>query len=149
MNSAKEKQVLSHIKGIAVSCGLTFRQDRAGNLLVCKPGSGKGSGAPPLMIQGHVDMVCEKNSTSKFNFDTDPIKLVLDGDWLTADGTTLGADNGVGVAMALAIMEMKATDMPPLEFLFTVEEETGLVGAHALDPKALGCALFMIFFVSK
>ena len=84
-------------------------------------------------------MVCEKNDTSKFDFDKDPIQLIRDGDWLTADGTTLGADNGIGVAMALAIMETHTTDMPPLEFLFTVKEEIGLIGAQDLDPKALGC----------
>lgn len=136
--------MLLHIKEIADARGLTYRQDSAGNLLICKPGCGTGSSAPPLLIQGHVDMVCEKNNTSKFNFDKDPIQLIRDGDWLKANGTTLGADNGIGVAMALTIMEMKATDMPPLEFLFTVEEETGLIGAHALDAKALGYDVGMI-----
>jgi dipeptidase D len=82
-----------------------------------------------VMLQGHLDMVCEKNEGTIHNFDTDPIKIVRDGDWLKADGTTLGADNGVGIAAALAVMDSKNIAHGPLELVFTVDEETGLTGA--------------------
>jgi dipeptidase D len=81
------------------------------------------------LLQGHLDMVCEKNEGTAHNFDTDPIKVVRDGDWLKADGTTLGSDNGVGVAAALAVMESTDIAHGPLEFVFTIDEETGLTGA--------------------
>ena len=82
-----------------------------------------------VMLQAHLDMVCEKNEGTVHNFDTDPIQVVRDGDWLTAEGTTLGADNGVGIAAALAIMESENLAHGPMEFVFTVDEETGLTGA--------------------
>ena len=81
------------------------------------------------LLQGHLDMVCEKNEGTPHNFDTDPIKVRRDGDWLKAEGTTLGADNGVGVAAALAVMESTDIAHGPLEFVFTIDEETGLTGA--------------------
>jgi dipeptidase D len=86
------------------------------------------------MLQGHLDMVCEKNRGTEHDFSTDPIRLVTDGDWLKADGTTLGADNGIAVAMALAVLESDTIEHGPLEALFTVDEESGLTGAMGLDP---------------
>ena len=108
------------------------------NLVVRRPGTGGGEGAPAVVIQGHVDIVCEKNSDTVHDFFTDPLKLRTDGPWLKATGTTLGSDNGIGVATALALLDLPATQkLPPLECLFTVDEETGLTGAFELDASML------------
>ena len=132
--SKQEEQVLAWLKAFADARGLKWQQDETGNLIVRRPGSGDGESAPTVVIQSHVDMVCEKNSDVEHDFSRDPIRLLRDGDWLTADGTTLGADNGIGVATALALLEMGGdARLPPLECLFTVDEETGLTGAFALD----------------
>jgi dipeptidase D len=94
-------------------------------------------GKPTVILQGHMDMVCEKNSDVKFDFSKEPIKLKLKGDILTADGTTLGADNGIGLAISLAILEDKTLKHGPIEALFTVDEETGLTGAFAMEKDML------------
>ncbi len=132
--SKQEEQVLAWLKEFADTRSLEWQQDEVGNIVVRRPGSGGGESAPVVVIQSHVDMVCEKNSDVEHDFGRDPIRLLRDGDWLTADGTTLGADNGIGVATALALLEMGGdARLPPLECLFTVDEETGLTGAFALD----------------
>ena len=132
--SKQEEQVLAWLKEFADTRSLEWQQDEPGNIIVRRPGSGDGESAPTVVIQSHVDMVCEKNAETEHDFGRDPIRLLRDGDWLTADGTTLGADNGIGVATALALLEMRGdARLPPLECLFTVDEETGLTGAFALD----------------
>mmetsp|Transcript_9352 Transcript_9352/g.27239 ORF Transcript_9352/g.27239 Transcript_9352/m.27239 type:complete len:554 (+) Transcript_9352:20-1681(+) len=139
--SKHEGAILQHLKDIAAAKGLPWKQDAAGNLCVFAPGRGKGASAPPVIIQGHVDMVTEKNQATEHDFLKDPISLArsADGKWLTAEGTTLGADNGIGVAAALALLdEPDPVDLPPLQLLMTVDEETGLNGAKDLDPEALG-----------
>jgi len=98
------------------------------------PASSGYENSPIVVLQGHLDMVCEKTPDSNHDFSKDPIKFIYDGEWLTADKTTLGADNGIGVAIAMALALDKELSHPPLELLFTVEEETGLVGASALEP---------------
>jgi len=98
------------------------------------PASAGYEESSPVVIQGHMDMVCEKTPDSDHDFTKDPIKLVYDGEWLTADKTTLGADNGIAVAMAMAAALDKDIVHPPLELLFTVDEETGLTGANSLEP---------------
>jgi len=108
--------------------------DDVGNIVIKVPGSPGHEKAKPVVIQGHVDMVCEKTPDSRHDFAKDPIKLVFDGEWLTADRTTLGADNGIAIAMALVAALDKTLERPPLELLFTVDEETGLTGANALKP---------------
>jgi dipeptidase D len=108
--------------------------DRVNNVLIKVPGSPGYENSPPVIIQGHVDMVCEKTPDSDHDFSKDPIKFVYEEDWLTADRTTLGADNGIAVAMAMTLALDKETPHPPLELLFTVDEETGLTGASALEP---------------
>ena len=95
------------------------------------------------LLQGHLDMVCEKNEGTVHDFDVDPIKIIRDGDWLKADGTTLGSDNGVGVAAALAVMESTDIAHGPLEFLFTIDEETGLTGAAAFPGGVLKSSYFL------
>ena len=132
--SKKEAQVLEYLKGLIGDMGYGFRQDAAGNIVVQKPASTGCEDAPVVILQAHVDMVCEKNAGTEHDFETDPIRLVRDGDWLTADGTTLGADNGIGVAAMLAVLEAKDLRHPPLELLFTVDEETGVTGAKELEP---------------
>jgi len=108
--------------------------DKVGNIVIKVPGSAGHEKAKPVVIQGHVDMVCEKTPDSPHDFSKDPIKLIFDGEWLTADQTTLGADNGIAIAMALVAALDKTMERPPLELLFTVDEETGLTGANALEP---------------
>ena len=141
--STKEAAARDYVRSVATKLGLESTQDAAGNLVIRKPARPGREGAPMTLLQGHLDMVCEKNEGTPHNFDTDPIKVVRDGDWLKADGTTLGADNGVGVAAALAVME--STDIPhgPLEFAFTIDEETGLTGASEFPAGVLKSKYFL------
>lgn len=127
--STKEAKAREYVLGIAKRLNLEVKQDSVGNVVVSKPAKPGREKAPMSVLQGHLDMVCEKNEGTPFNFDTDAIKIVRDGDWLKADGTTLGADNGVGVAAALAVMESNDINHGALEFVFTIDEETGLTGA--------------------
>ena len=132
--SGKEKAVSDWIKSWAEERGLQVTQDDIWNLTICKPASEGYEDHAPVMMQAHIDMVCEKNSDSTHDFVTDPIEFKYDGDWLTsANGTTLGADNGVGVAAALAILDDDALKHPPLEVVFTVQEETTFDGAANVD----------------
>ncbi len=135
--SKEEEKMRAFVVGVAVRNGLEHRVDATGNVVVTKPGTAGKERAPATILQGHLDMVNEKNSDVDFDFATDAIRPLREGDYLTADGTTLGSDNGIGVAAMLAIME--ATDLVhgPLEFVFTVDEETGLTGAAELDPTLL------------
>jgi len=132
--SKHEEKILQYLKKFANERNLEMREDSTGNIVVIRPGSNGGENAPVIVIQSHVDMVCEKNRDCNHDFMKDPLKLYTDGDWLKAEGTTLGADNGIGVAAALSLLDMP-TDckLPPLECLFTVDEETGLTGAFALN----------------
>jgi dipeptidase D len=127
--SGKEAAAREYVLAQAARLGLEAIQDSVGNVVVRKPARPGREGAIPAALQGHLDMVCEKNEGTVHNFDVDPIRLVRDGDWLKADGTTLGGDNGVGVAAALAVMESDAVAHGPLEFVFTIDEESGLTGA--------------------
>ena len=131
--SKKEERMRRHVIGIATGLGLDHDVDAAGNVVVRKPATLGHDGSPPTILQSHLDMVQEKNSDVDHDFDTDAIVPRQDGAYLTATGTTLGADNGIGVATMLAVME--ATDLVhgPLELLFTIDEETGLTGAAELD----------------
>jgi dipeptidase D len=112
-------------------------QDKAGNVMIKVPASPGYENAPVVVLQGHQDMVCEKTPDSSHDFTRDPIKFVYDGEWLKADRTTLGADNGIAIAMGLTAALDKEMKHPPLELLFTVDEETGLTGAFALAPDFL------------
>ena len=127
--SEKEAAARNYVLAVAARLGLESIQDDAGNTIVRKPARRGRETAVPAAVQGHLDMVCEKNEGTAHNFDTDPIHLIVDKDWLKADGTTLGADNGVGVAAALAIMESDTIRHGSLEFVFTIDEENGLTGA--------------------
>jgi dipeptidase D len=133
--SGNESEVSEYILSKARIQGLDFRLDSARNVIVKKPGV---KGCATLALQSHMDMVCEKDKGTDHDFKTDPILLVRDGPWIRAKGTTLGADNGIGVTAMLAIMEDPGLIHPDLDLLFTVEEETGLTGAYNLSRGSFG-----------
>lgn len=141
--STKEAKAREYVLSVAAAAGLKAEHDHVGNTVIRKPARRGREGAPMALLQGHLDMVCEKNEGTAHNFDTDPIKVRRDGDWLTADGTTLGADNGVGVAAALAIMESTDIAHGALEFVFTIDEETGLTGAAEFPAGMLHSKYFL------
>lgn len=116
--------------------GYSSKKDSAGNIVIQVPATSGYENAPVIVLQGHLDMVCEKNSDKVFDFEKDPIDVMIEGDWVTANGTTLGADNGIGLAASLAAAEDE-TVHGPLELLFTTDEETGLNGATSLKPDFL------------
>jgi len=130
--SKNEKQMGDYVISVAEKTGLKYKQDSIGTIVVSKPGTPGRESAAIVILQSHLDMVNEKNADVEHDFDKDPIKPRRDGDYLCATGTTLGSDNGVGVAAALAVMESDTFQHGPLEFLFTVDEETGLTGAGSL-----------------
>ena len=117
--------------------GLATHTDAAGNLLIKKPASAGREGYPAVVLQGHLDMVCQKNSGTAHDFEHDAIAPALKDGWLIAENTTLGADNGIGVALALAVLEADNLAHPPLEVLLTVDEEAGMGGARGLAPELL------------
>jgi len=131
--SGHEAALLAHIKGWAEEFGFDTKRDKVGNLFVYVPASKGQEGAPTVVLQGHVDMVPEKNSDVQHDFEKDPIRPRIEDDWVYATGTTLGADNGIGVAAAMAVAESKDLVHGPLELVFTIDEETGLTGAAELD----------------
>jgi len=141
--STKEAAARNYVLSIAAKHKLAVEHDQVGNTVVRKPAHPGRESAPMALLQGHLDMVCEKNEGTAHNFDTDPIKVRREGDWLTAEGTTLGADNGVGVAAALAVMESTDIAHGPLEFVFTIDEETGLTGAAEFPPGMLKSKYFL------
>ncbi|HEX6790782.1 MAG TPA: beta-Ala-His dipeptidase, partial [Candidatus Krumholzibacteria bacterium] len=131
--SRHEERIREHLLAWAKGRGFPARVDKAGNMVVSVPASKGREKAPVLVLQAHMDMVCEKNADVSFDFSKDAIQLEQKGDWLHARGTTLGADNGIGLASALAIADDPAVAHGPLEILITMDEETGLNGASALD----------------
>jgi len=131
--SKNEAQIGLWLEQWAETNQLAVNKDAAGNLLVKVPPTAGYENAPVIVIQGHMDMVCEKSPDSIHDFSKDPIQNIIDGDWLHADNTTLGADNGIAIALAMALAGDKSIAHPPLELLFTVDEETGLNGAKELE----------------
>lgn len=132
--SGNEAELRKYVLAFALANGLEAQADKAGNVVVRVPAAQGREKAPVVVLQGHMDMVCEKNSDISFNFTKDAIQPVIDGDWVIAKGTTLGADNGIGLAATLAVVEAKDIRHGPLELLFTVEEEVGLTGAGRIEP---------------
>ena len=132
--SGREEQISLWLQGLAREAGMQSAVDPSGNLVIRVPGTPGREAAPMVVLQGHMDMVCEKTPDSTHNFLVDPIRCIVDGDWLHADHTTLGADNGISIALALALVADPSVAHPPLELLFTVQEEVGLGGAHHLQP---------------
>ena len=131
--SKKEEKIIAYLQAFGKNNGLETKTDKIGNVLISKAGTKGCENCETVILQAHVDMVCEKNSDVEFDFDTQPIPAYVDGDWIKTRGTTLGADNGIGMAMMLALLASDDIPHPPLECLFTVEEETGLAGAFALE----------------
>jgi dipeptidase D len=131
--SKHEERMTRYVLDTAGRLGLEATADGAGNVVVRKPAAAGRERVPMVCLQGHLDMVCEKNKEVVHDFAKDPIELVRTGDVIMANGTTLGADNGIAVATSLAIMEDRTLEHGPLEFLFTVDEETGLTGAQSLQ----------------
>ncbi|HSH14037.1 MAG TPA: beta-Ala-His dipeptidase, partial [Desulfurivibrionaceae bacterium] len=132
--SNHEEEIRAFLLAWAAERGFAAKRDRVGNLLVTVPASPDRENAPTLVLQSHLDMVCEKIPASRHDFSRDPLRLYADGDWLRAEETTLGADNGIGIALAMALAEDRELQRPTLELLFTVDEETGLKGAANLEP---------------
>jgi dipeptidase D len=132
--SRREERVRAWVFEWAATHGFETREDTIGNIVVVVPATPGRERAPIVVIQSHLDMVCEKNKSVKHDFDRDPIRTAIVDGWVTADGTTLGADNGIGVAAAMAAALDPAVQRGPLELLFTIDEETGLTGAAGLDP---------------
>ncbi|TWV12486.1 aminoacyl-histidine dipeptidase [Bacteroidaceae bacterium HV4-6-C5C] len=130
--SKKEEKIIAFLKAFGEEHHLETLTDKVGNILIKKPATPGFENRKTVVLQSHIDMVCEKNSDVKHDFLTDPIETYIDGEWLKARGTTLGADNGIGVATELAILADNNIKHGPLECLFTVDEETGLTGAFAL-----------------
>lgn len=135
--SKKEEKVIAYLKNFSKKYGLESKTDAAGNVLICKSATAGYENRKMIILQSHMDMVCEKNNDTEFNFETDPIQTYIEDDWVKAKGTTLGADNGIGMSMMLAILASNELQHPALECLFTVDEETGLTGAFALDNNLL------------
>ena len=135
--SWNERQISDYMVGFAEQRGLRFYRDDALNVIIYKPGTAGYEDSPPVIVQAHMDMVCEKNAGTAHDFEKDPLRLVVDGDFIRADGTTLGADNGVGVAYALALLDSSDIAHPPLEAVMTVAEETGLEGAAHIEADKL------------
>ena len=131
--SKKEEKICAYIRQFAADHQLIYKEDDAGNIVIIKPATAGKEQLPGVILQSHVDMVCEKDSDVVHNFDTDPIDYYIDEEWMKARGTTLGADDGIGVATMLAILADKEITHGQIEALFTVDEETGLTGARALQ----------------
>ena len=130
--SKNEGMIIRYIEDVAAQHQIAIKKDKVGNLLLSKPATKGYEALPTVVLQAHLDMVCEKNNEVDFDFDKDPIQTVVDGEWMHAAGTTLGADNGIGIAAALAVITSDGIEHGPVECLFTVDEETGLTGANAL-----------------
>ncbi len=133
--SKREEKAVEFVREYARKNNFKFDEDKVGNIVIHVPATKGKEKSPTIVLQGHVDMVCEMNKGTKHDFDKDPIKLLNTGEWITADGTTLGADNGIGVAAAMAVALDKSAVHGPLELLCTIDEETGMTGVNELQPK--------------
>ncbi|KGN77977.1 aminoacyl-histidine dipeptidase [Porphyromonas gulae] len=132
--SKKEEKILAYLVKFAEDRNLKYRTDEVGNLVIEKPATPGYEHLETVILQSHMDMVCEKNADKIHDFENDPIRTIIDGEWLRADGTTLGADNGIGCAAELAILDSDDIEHGPIECLFTMDEETGMTGAMNLKP---------------
>ncbi len=131
--SKKEERVIKFMTDFGASLGLATEIDKVGNVLIKKPATPGMKDRKTVVMQSHLDMVHQKNADTNFDFDTQGIAMHIDGDWVRAKGTTLGADNGLGVATIMAVLESKDIEHPAIEALFTIDEETGMTGAIGLE----------------
>jgi dipeptidase D len=141
--SKNEGHVIAYLKAFAKKQKLEIKIDAVGNVLISKAATIGYESAKKIILQAHMDMVCEKNSDVSFDFETDAIQTYIEEDWVKAKGTTLGADNGIGMSMMLAVLVSDSLSHPALECLFTVDEETGLSGAFALESNFLSGELLI------
>ena len=130
--SKKEEKMIEFLKNFGEGLGLETRVDEVGNVIICKPATKGYENVPTVILQSHFDMVCEKNADVEFDFLNDPIQTYIDGEWMKAKGTTLGADDGIGVAMQMALLKSDDLQHGPIECVFTRDEETGLTGAEGM-----------------
>ncbi len=135
--SKKEEKIKAYLHDFACAFALEILQDEIGNILIKKAATKGKENAPTVILQSHMDMVCEKNADTVFDFENEPLNVYVDGDWVRAKGTTLGGDDGIGMAAQLALLAADDLAHPALECLFTVDEETGLTGAFALKKNFL------------
>lgn len=131
--SKKEERVIQFMLDFGAKCNLVTKKDAIGNVIIYKPASAGMENRKTVILQSHLDMVHQKNEETVFNFDAQGIEMVIDGDWVKAKGTTLGADNGIGVATIMAVLQSDSIAHPAIEALFTIDEETGMTGAKELD----------------
>lgn len=141
--SKREERVIAFMRAFGESLGLPTTVDAVGNVIIKKPATAGMEGRQTVALQSHLDMVHQKNATTDFDFDTEGIRMRVDGDWVVAEGTTLGADNGIGVAAIMAILSSKDIAHPPLEALFTIDEETGMTGAQGLEGGLLDAKILL------
>ncbi len=141
--SKKEEKIIAYMKKFGEDLGLETIVDEVGNVIIKKPATPGMENKKTVVLQGHIDMVPQANSDANHNFETDPIDAYIDGDWVTARGTTLGADNGMGVAATMAVLQSKDLVHGPIEALFTIDEETGMTGAFGLKPNMLNADILM------
>jgi dipeptidase D len=132
--SKKEEKILQYLRNVAKELSLNIKEDSVGNIVMSVKATPGYENAKTVVLQSHVDMVCEKNKGTDHDFNNDPIILIREDDWIRADGTTLGSDNGIGIAASIAVASDRDVIYGPLELLFTVDEETGLTGANNLRP---------------
>lgn len=135
--SKKEERIIEFIKNFGENLGLETFVEEIGNVIIRKPATPGMENRKPIVLQSHLDMVCQKNNDVDFDFENEGIKTEISGDWVKAKGTTLGADNGLGVAAIMSILESNDIPHPALEALFTIDEETGMTGAIHLKPTSL------------
>jgi dipeptidase D len=141
--SKKEEKIAAYLLEFGKNHGLETLRDAIGNVIIRKPATAGKENVQSVVLQSHIDMVCEKNSDKVHDFDNDPIEAYIEDGWVTANGTTLGADDGIGIAAQLAILEAKDIEHGPIECLFTVDEETGLTGAFGLDTEILNSRILL------
>ena len=141
--SKKEERVIEFLISFAKKNNLEYKQDEIGNLVITKEATLDMTACETVVLQSHVDMVHEKNNEVEFDFLNSGIKMYVEGDWVKASGTTLGADNGLGVAAIMAVLESKEISHPKIEALFTIDEETGMTGALNLSDSILSGKIFL------
>jgi dipeptidase D len=141
--SKREEKVINFMTSFLQSLNLDYEVDHVGNIIASKPATKGMENRRPVVLQSHLDMVHQKNADTNFDFDTEGIRSYIDGDWVKADGTTLGADNGMGVASIMTVLASDDIPHPPLEALFTIDEESGMTGAHGLQPNKLKGEILM------
>ncbi len=141
--SGDTDRISDYCVSVAQNLGLDVSKDALNNVIIKKPASKGYESHEPVIIQGHLDMVCEKDADCDLDFSTDGLRLGVDGDWIYAKGTTLGGDDGIAVAMALAVLEDETLPHPPIEAVFTTDEETGMYGAEGIDVSGLNGKLLL------